>query len=344
MSFTLHFMFSFCTFLGPIIFCHSNHYDTLGVRKDANDQDVKKSYRIRALELHPDKIPLNASEEEKLEKLNQFLALQEAYHIISDPDRRMKYDLSFEGIDYNFQPSSIEDRYTKTIFKTFIKSKRIKMHFEYHPPATEIPSVVVNLAVPIDEVFQGVTLNQTYFRQGFCHHCSGTGGHEGLCRKCTLCNGSGVAKHIYRSPSHKYDSMTETTCGSCDGLGCIPASTKCSFCRGTGRAMIPEIISVILVKGFPNGFTFTVNGRGHETRDGRRGDVVAYVWYILPPNWYISSSKEISDVVESSSVSALDLVYKISVPLEEFLGMEKDIVTPGGEAIHVGDTHRVLCD
>jgi DnaJ-class molecular chaperone len=79
-----------------------------------------------------------------------------------------------------------------------------------------IPILFVNINIELSNVFHPISQNVTYFKRKICAICNGNGGLNGACRQCTLCNGSGIAKHYFSHIGNKFDSITETSC-----LGCL---------------------------------------------------------------------------------------------------------------------------
>ena len=104
-----------------------DYYSILGLKRDATDQDIKKNYRKLALELHPDKISVNETEEYKAFALEKFLAIKEAYEILIDHDKRIQYDQVGSDDNKNFVFESVQndvkiEEYKLFPFKSFISS------------------------------------------------------------------------------------------------------------------------------------------------------------------------------------------------------------------------------
>ena len=317
-------LFQVILFTSLCYFSHSDYYTILGVKRDATEHEIKKNFRRLALELHPDKIPQNSSDHEKEEYLKRFLFVQEAYEVLMDREKRTKYDLSEDGVDYEIVHEAEVDRYASRPFSTFIRTKYFKAHFTCTFNAPNIPDLIVNIQVPVINVYTGTSLNHTFYRRRVCPACDGTGAHLGSCRTCTLCQGTGIANHIFISENKYFEQMTSTRCGRCNGKGCIPADNKCDKCHGSGAIMEPENITIALAPGFPNGQQTILNNQGHEFIDRRRGRVIIQVWHLLPFGWSIDVS------------NILNLKYTLYIPIHDFLqGFEKTVDCPSGDRIEV---------
>lgn len=305
---------------------YSDYYSTLGVSKDASDKDIKKSYRRLALDLHPDKISQNETAEFKEVTMNRFIEVQQAYEALSDPEKRVQYDLSQDGVQYDIVKENEPDRYTSNPFSTFISSKRFKFYFSgiFKPPP--VPDLNINLHVDLKHVYVGVELKHTFYRRVVCPTCGGNGGKEGQCRTCSLCGGSGHTSHLSEWQGRgnyvgNIRTMTHTRCGTCKGKGCIPNGV-CETCQGIGTKMQETDAIVSLPIGFSNGYKMTFEQSGHQRADGTSGVLNFNIWYRIPNGWRIEDP--------------LNLRTELATTLDALLnGFEEDILTPAGETIHV---------
>eukprot|EP01041_Mallomonas_annulata_P004405 gene4405-8765_t len=305
-----YFMFGIC-----------DYYSILGVTNESDDHEIKKHYRKLALELHPDKIPSNASDEFRAFALEKFLAIKDAYETLIDPEKRLQYNLRNNDVTFETTARNIKvDRYTSRPFMTYIKTKRYKLTFSAVFEVIPIPPIIINIHTDISNVFTGIVLNHTFVRRIICPACNGNGGKEGVCRKCTLCGGTGHTIH-FLNIHNSYEQMTHTTCGTCNGQGCIPEG-KCDKCRGSGMVLKQEDISIGLPIGFKNGEQVYFRGFGNQMKDGRVGDVALQIWYDIPSGWTIDSDYNLS--------------YEMKRPLQDMLNGFKEILqTPARENITI---------
>ena len=125
-------------------------YLILGCTQTCTSQQLKKSYRKLALQLHPDKVMSSASEESKEMAKSVFIELQSAYEVLSDPEKRLQYDLSLQGINYDIVKDPEIDRYTSRPFSTFIKTGRFRFFFSAHfeKPVVEDILLQVQVCIP----------------------------------------------------------------------------------------------------------------------------------------------------------------------------------------------------
>lgn len=299
-------------------------YSILGVAPDATASEIKKIYRKLALELHPDKQHGNLTEVEKQTASEIFLKIQEAYDVLSDKDKRKKYDCSLQGIDYDIISQNEVDRYTSRNFFTFVKTSKFRMTFQATFKKPKVPDLLISLPLNLTDTFGEIETSRKFFRRRVCESCNGNGGDGGDCETCRLCGGSGVANHLFVSKSSSLKQMTETTCSACEGRGCF-AKGKCSSCDGTGYKMVPAEVSISLPRGVRDGSQVTYEGFGHEDKDGRVGNLVVEVHHIVPPGWTVDPKGG-------------DLVVNVRQPLGVLMGgYETNITCPSGEVATVSD-------
>ena len=235
--------------VGSALESESTLYSILNLSYDASDSDVKKAYRLLALEYHPDKLfQFNPSmtDEEKNERNDIFLKMQEAYETLHDPERRLQYDLKLTGVQYDIIEDQAASPYTSKPFNLFIKSAKFKLHFSTDFAKRKIPDISIMIDVPLKHSLEGLEKNQKYYRRVICPVCRGNGGLDGVCVGCELCEGSGIAKLLYQhlGEGHQgeqqstFEQMTETQCPHCKGRGCFPTG-KCTNCLGSGKQSFP---------------------------------------------------------------------------------------------------------
>jgi molecular chaperone DnaJ len=173
-----------------------NHYETLGVSRDASEDDIKKAYRKIAIKYHPDKKPGNKVAEE------MFQEATEAYEILKDPRKRKKYDSQFSWA----QP----------------KPKTEK-------PKKKGTDLRINVKVRRAELVRGAERLIITKRKGFCKKCEGTGSLERKTKKCVYCNGTGLQGFSLALGERK-------KCQYCKGAGKTPVGLLCFDCKGTAVA------------------------------------------------------------------------------------------------------------
>jgi molecular chaperone DnaJ len=224
-------------------------YETLGVKKDASSDEIKKAYRKLARKFHPDLNPGDNTAEKKFKEIN------EAYEVLSDKKKRAEYDqfgkATFEGgqgfggsgaHDFGYGAGSAED-----IFSNLFRSFRQE----------EVPQrggdLVTRFEISLEEAYQGVTKPITLTREISCKRCGGSGAETS--HTCSQCKGSGTVKQsrgVFR---------LSQPCPSCRGRGKV-ISKACTVCRGSGSASANETIKVKIPPGADTGSRVKLRGIG----------------------------------------------------------------------------------
>ena len=263
-----------------------DYYDLLGVEKTASENDIKKAYRKLAMKYHPDKFS-NASEKEKKEAEEKFKEVNEAYQVLSDADKRAKYDRfghaafenggggaggfggfgGFEGF------GNAED-----IFSSFFGGGGGFGGFGGGRQRGPEPGadLRVDVTLTLEEVAKGVEKEINYRRQAKCKTCNGTGAEPGSSLKtCDKCNGTGKIKVTQRTVFGNFQSVEE--CDKCKGKGKIPEK-KCKSCNGTGleRETVKKTVKIPI--GIEDGQRLRLSGMGDaSTEGGPNGDLYIFI-------------------------------------------------------------------
>lgn len=219
-----------------------DYYKILNVAKDATVDDIKKSYRELAKKYHPDKNPNNTEAEEK------FKEISEAYEVLSDADKRKKYDNN--------------DRFSGFDFSGMRGNRAIRVG----------ENIRLNIKLTLEEIFSGVKKTYRYKRNDFCSSCDGHGGKD--VDVCKTCNGTGAVMQVFNTPIGQVRQAFD--CPHCSGIG-ETYKTKCGDCNGSGVKSIEDTIEIDIPSGVFDGATFAVGGKGHAIRSGRHGDLYCVV-------------------------------------------------------------------
>ena len=220
-----------------------DYYEVLGVDKSASDADIKKAYRSLAKKYHPDMNPGDKEAEQKFKEVN------EAYAVLSDADKRKKYDTyghdafdptaggsGFSGFgDFGgFDMGGFGDIFS-SFFGGGTSSRR-----QNGPVRGD--DVNVRITLSFEEAVFGVKKDITYRRTQRCAECSGTGAAKGSQPKtCTKCSGSGQIRVQQRTPLGVM--QTQRTCDACGGRGTV-IENPCKACRGTGTVQATKTLEV----------------------------------------------------------------------------------------------------
>lgn len=252
-----------------------DYYEVLGVSKDATADEIKKAYRKKAIQYHPDK---NKGDKEAEEK---FKEAAEAYGVLSDADKRAKYDQFGHSMGAGFGGGgggaygygggmSMEDIFSHfgDIFGDIggfgggYSSRRERPRQRVNK-GTDLR---ITVKVTLKDIMNGVDKKLKIPKLVACSHCKGTGAKDGTAFKtCPRCHGAGYVETVQQTFMGAMRS--QTVCPECDGEGKI-ISEPCSYCNGTGVEKKEEIVSFRIPAGVEDGMVLTMQGQGNAPRHG----------------------------------------------------------------------------
>ncbi len=253
----------------------ADYYHLLGVERDASAEEIKKAYRRRARELHPDANPDVPDAEDR------FKELATAYQVLSDDQQRARYDRFGEAGVSGAGGSGAEDVFGSglgDIFDAFFGGGSgfggSGRRGPSGPPRGQDMEVVIDLDF-VQAVF-GAEVPVTLKLPQRCEDCAGSGAGEGTKPvSCVDCNGSGQVRRVRQSVLGQM--VTAAPCGSCGGIGEVIA-TPCSSCRGDGRVTVDKTYQVEVPAGVDSGATLRLTQRGAAgPRGGIAGDLYVHI-------------------------------------------------------------------
>lgn len=258
-----------------------DYYEVLGVSKDASKQDIKKAYRKMALKYHPDHNPGDKDAEEK------FKEAAEAYSVLSDDDKRAKYDqFGHEGLNGagGFGGGGFGSMNMDDIFSAFGDIFGGRGGFggfggfggsSSAQQQNRGRNLRLKVHLTLEEAAKGVTKKFSIKKMVNCNHCHGSGSTDGKVETCPQCGGSGIVTKIVNSMFGRM--QTQSPCPNCNGEGKI-IKNKCPHCGGEGVVSGQETIEVNIPAGVDNGMVVNVSGKGDAgRRNGMPGDIQVYV-------------------------------------------------------------------
>ena len=256
-----------------------DYYEVLGVEKGASAEEIKKAYRKSAMKYHPDRNPGDKAAEEKFKELG------EAYEVLSDADKRARYDqFGFAGVDPNYGAGPGADGAYGGGFGGFGDFGDIFSEFfgggSRRTSAQNAPRRGENVGIRLDLTFEeaafGAEKDVNVQRIENCTACSGSGSADGVIESCSMCRGTGQVRTTQNFMGMTMQSTA--ACPQCNGRGKI-VKNPCNTCRGKGKVRRTQKIKVKVPAGVDMGQTVRVRGEGCVgTNGGPNGDVLAEIY------------------------------------------------------------------
>ena len=254
-----------------------DYYEVLGVAKTADEAAIKKAYRQLAKKYHPDLHPGDAEAEKSFKEVN------EAYDVLSDSDKRAKYDQYGHAA---FDPAAgagaggfggfggVGD--FGDIFSSFFGGGFGGGSSARRNGPSRGDDIGARVSVSFEEAAFGVKREISYNRICRCPDCAGSGAAKGSAPEtCTKCRGSGQMNVVQNLGGMRFQSTT--TCDSCRGSGKI-IKNPCNNCRGTGFIRITKKLEVSIPAGIDDGERIALRGQGNDGRNGGpAGDLILQV-------------------------------------------------------------------
>jgi molecular chaperone DnaJ len=277
-------------------------YAILGVSHDATPDELKKAYRRLARDLHPDVNPDPETQE-------RFKEITAAYEILSDPEKRQRYDAGPDSFGGGF--GSFGD-----IFEAFFGAG---MGGGSRGPRTRVrrgADVLVGVTLDLSETAFGATKDVTYDTAAVCETCTGSGTAAGTFPEtCTTCSGRGEVSQVTRSFLGQM--MTTRPCPRCGGTGTV-ITHPCATCGGDGRVAKRRTLTVKIPAGVEDSMRIRLSGEGETgPGGGPAGDL------------YVQVQERAHDVFEREGD---DLHCKVSLPMTAAaLGTSLSLATLDGD-------------
>ncbi len=296
-------------------------YEVLGIGRDADDTEIKKTFRRLARELHPD---VNRHDPEAEEK---FKEAAEAYEILSDEERRATYDrFGFEGLDSRGYASQAHGFGSfADIFDAFFGGDPFGAAFGRGGGGrVQGGDIAVEVDVSLAEAATGRSVDVTYEVVDTCEHCHGNGAEPGTpIETCPTCGGAGRLRAVTRTAFGQL--VREQACDTCGGDGKI-ASEPCHECGGRGRRAVRKTLQVDVPAGIADEQRIRLGGRGHAgERGGPPGDLYVLV-RVAEDERFLRDGSNLVTVVDVPAPAAA-LGTKVTVPTLD--GEEEIQVTAG---------------
>jgi len=293
-----------------------DYYEVLGVPREASNQEIKSAYRKLAVQFHPDRNQGNPEAEEK------FKEAAEAYAVLSDADKRARYDRfgheAAAGGFGGFDPSIFGD-FSDILGDLFGFGGGRRR-------TTGIPGADLryDLRIRFEQAAFGDNLKIRVPRLESCGKCSGTGSRDGSLRTCSTCGGQGRVRY-----SQGFFSVAQT-CPQCGGQGQM-VTDPCRTCRGEGRVEKERELEVRIPAGVDTGLRLRLRGEGeHGLRGGPPGDLDVVI-HVEPHERF---QRDGPDVYERLELSYAQLVLGTQIEVKTLHGTESLRIPSGATPGH----------
>lgn len=303
-----------------------DYYEVLGVSKDASAEEIKKAYRKKAIQYHPDKNPGNKESEEK------FKEAAEAYEVLSSPEKKQRYDQfghagmgsqgGFSGHNMSMDDifSMFGDIFGGGGFGGFggfgggARSQRVNRG----------SNLRIKVTLNLNEIAAGTEKKLKVKKYVTCDLCHGSGakgssGHT----TCSTCKGTGQVTRI--SNTFLGQMQTTSTCPTCNGDGKI-ISQKCDKCHGEGIITGEEVISVRIPAGVGEGMQLSVSGKGNAAR---RGGIPGDLLVLIAEEEHPELIRDENDLIYNLYLSFPDLTLGTTAEIPTIEGKVKVKVEAG---------------
>jgi molecular chaperone DnaJ len=299
----------------------TDYYEVLGVSRGASENEIKKSFRRLARELHPDVNREDPHAEDR------FKEAAEAYEVLSDPERREIYDrYGHEGLrSGGFEPSFTGFGSFADIFDAFFGGGLGDPFGRAGTRAMQGGDVVVTAEIDLADVLSDTTVEVGYDAIGTCERCNGNGAEPGTpIVTCERCGGSGQLRAVSRTPFGQV--VRATACDVCGGDGRV-ARTPCTQCQGRGRTAQRRRLAVDVPAGVEDGQRIRLAGRGHAGEAGGPPGDLYVALRIAEDDRFVRDGTDLVTVVDVPAPAAA-LGRRLSVPTLQ--GEEADVEVPPG--------------
>lgn len=281
-----------------------DYYEVLEVTRTATFEDIKKAYRKKAIQYHPDKNPGDKTAEEK------FKEAAEAYEILSDEQKRAKYDRygheapgGFGGHSGGFSMDDIFSQFGDIFgggfggFGGFGGGQR-------GPRANRGSDLRVKVKLTLKDIAKGVEKKIKLNKYVACSHCHGTGADHGTAYEtCPTCKGAGATTRVVNTILGQM--QTQSTCPTCNGEGKI-ITKKCAHCSGEGILREEEVVTINIPAGVSEGMQLSMSGKGNAARHGGvNGDLLILVEEEQDPELFRDDNDVVYNLLLSVSTAAL---------------------------------------
>ena len=309
-----------------------DYYEVLGVQRDADLATIKKEYRRLAIKYHPDKNPGNKEAEEK------FKEAAEAYEVLSDTEKRARYDrFGHAGVGdsggYSGGGMTMEDIFrhfgnvfsdSGSPFDSFFGGER---NFQSGSSGDRGSNLRIKISLSLEEISDRVTKKIKLKKDIACNVCKGSGAKDSSSvTTCSTCKGSGYVRQV-RS-TFLGQMATTSTCPSCNGSG-KKITSFCPSCKGKGLMVGEETLEINIPAGVEDGMQLSMRGKGHKGKNnGPSGDLIVNI----EEKQHEDFIRDGKNIVYETNLNFSDLVLGTDITVPTLKGKVKFNIPPGTPA------------
>jgi len=298
-----------------------DYYEVLGVIRTAAGDEIKSAYRKMAIKYHPDKNPDDPSAEDK------FKEAAEAYEVLSNPDKRARYDRFGHQQGGGGGAPNMDDIFSQFGdifggggggFEGFFGGQRGGKRVR------KGSNLRIKLKLDLEEVAIGVEKKIKVKRYVACQPCGGSGAKNGTeLKTCATCQGQGQVKKVVNTMLGQM--VSSSTCPTCNGEGKTITAT-CDVCKGEGRQLHEEVIPINIPAGVANDMQLSMNGKGnYPERGGVPGDLLIQIEE--EPHEFLK--RDGNNIMFEQYISFVDAALGANLEVPTIEGKVKIKVDPG---------------
>ena len=318
----------------------SDYYEVLGLSKGASADEIKAAYRKAALKWHPDRW-VSGSDEEKKTAEEKFKEASEAYSVLSDPDKKAKYDqFGFAGVDggasqdwsqgFGNLNDILNNLFGGAFGGGFGSGFGGFGGFGGGRSETRTPrgrDIRTRVRLTLEEIAAGCEKEVTIERNRPCPGCGGKGAkNESDIKTCPTCKGAGQVQNMVNTLFGR--SISYSTCPHCGGTGKV-ISSPCPRCKGSGLERVRQTVKVRIPAGVENGMQISVRGEGHSASGGGiNGDLLV----IIEEMAHSQLKREGENLFYTRVISVTDAILGTELSIPTLEGPYRMKIAPGTQS------------
>ncbi len=308
-----------------------DYYEVLSVPRNTSKDEIKSAYRKLALKYHPDRNKSSEAEE-------KFKEISEAYAVLSDQEKRKRYDTYghvgteevFRGSEDNFAEifkdmgfGGVGDIFEQIFGRMGGASGNRNDPFGFNSSSNDRRirgrDLLYEVDMTLEDVLKGHKQEIQIPSIENCSNCSGSGAAPGTSpKKCVTCNGQGQTRRVYNQNQFSTFISLET-CNTCHGEGKI-IEKPCNVCKGNGKISKTNTVNIDIPSGIEDGTTLRLSGKGEHVQGGVNGDLLIRV-HVLPHNLFKVLDE--GDLICNYEVFFTDMILGIEARVPTLDGIEK---------------------